>query len=620
MAVSFGELLRTCRRSACLTQEQLAVRASISSQAIGALERGTRRFPHQHTIARLADALALSGEQRSAFAAAAARQQAPIGNGQPNGQPGGVRQSPDTEDARTVIAGSVCGVVPRQLPPPPSALTGRDALIAEVSDELRRACPAGSRTAVLVGPSGTGKTAVALAVGHGLLPDFPDGQLFVDLRGMRHEPVDPYAILTRFLRAFGMASAEVPEDRDERLAAYRSVLAGRRVLLVLDDAAAEEQIRPLLPPTGDSVTIVTSRRRLGALVGSARWTVPALSRVDGLRLMARIAGPERVAAEPDAAGDVVEACGHSPLAICIAAGRLAVRRDRTVAELHRRLTVEQGRLDTLSIGDLDVRASIGLSYQALGPSHQVLFRRLGLLSAPEWPAWVADELVEESADRQLDELVNLHLVDPVGVDRIGQQRFRLHDLVADFAREHAAAEVFDGDRVVARLLTVGHAPAGVADGGCGHGYGSGPPVGPAPQRAAVTVRAAPADWFEVERSNLIAAMGHACRIGRSDLAGGFALRLAGSLRLRGRRVERVATFRRALTVASAGGGDHRGPPGWSGRPLSCGQERVTGMSAQPPNLVPPLIAAPVSEDFTHHDDPAVQSRRYRARSADPLPS
>jgi transcriptional regulator with XRE-family HTH domain len=490
MAVSFGELLRTYRRSACLTQEQLALLASISSQAIGALERGTRRFPHQHTITRLAEALALSGEQRSAFAAAAARQQARIGNG----QLGGPRPSPDTEDARTVIAGSAGGVVPRQLPPPPSALTGRDALIAEVGDELRRADPARSRTAVLVGPGGVGKTAVALAVGQGLLPDLTDGQLFADLRGMRREPVDPYAVLTRFLRALGMASAEVPEDRDERLAAYRSILAGRRVLLVLDDAATEEQIRPLLPPAGGSVTIVTSRRRLGALVGAARWTVPALSGVDGLRLLARIAGPERVAAEPDAAGDVVEACGYSPLAICIAAGRLAVRRDRTIAELHRRLTAEPGRLDTLSIGDLDVRASIGLSYQALGPSHRLLFRRLGLLSAPEWPAWVADELLGGSADLLLDELVNLHLVEPVGVDKIGQQRFRLQDLVADFARERAATEAVDGDPAVARLLTAWLALGDMADDWSGHGYGSGLPVGPAPQRAVVTVRAAPADW------------------------------------------------------------------------------------------------------------------------------
>jgi hypothetical protein len=341
--------------------------------------------------------------------------------------------------------------------------------------------------------------------------------------------------------------------------------------------------------------------------------------VDGLRLLARIAGPERVAAEPDAAGDVVEACGRSPLAICIAAGRLAVRRDRTIAELHRRLTVEQGRLDTLSIGDLDVRASIGLSYQALGRSHRLLFRRLGLLSAPEWPAWVADELVDGSADRLLDELVNLHLVEPVGVDKIGQQRFRLDDLVADFAREHAATESFDGDRVVARLLTAWLALADVADSRCGHGYGSGLPVGPAPRRALVTVRAAPADWFEVERSNLVAAMGHACRIGRRDLAGGLALRLAGSLRLRGLWAEHPATRRAALTVASAGG-DRMGPPGWSGRPQSYGQELVTGMSAQPPNFVPPLIAAPVWDDFTHHDDPAEQSRRYKARSVDRSPS
>ncbi|MEV0272514.1 NB-ARC domain-containing protein [Hamadaea sp. NPDC050747] len=432
-------------------------------------------------------------------------------------------------------------------------------MIAEVREEIRRADPAGPRTVVLVGLGGIGKTAVALAVGHELLGDFADGQLFADLRGMQDEPVDSHAVLGRFLRALGVSSAEVPEDRDERLAAYRSHLAGRRMLLVLDDAAAEEQVRPLLPPAGGSATIVTSRRQLGALGCTARWTVPALAPEDALRLLARIAGSERIAAEPAAAGDVVEACGHSPLAICVAAGRLAVRRDWSIAEFRRRLTVEHGRLDALSVGDLDVRASIGLSYRALGPSHQLLFRRLGLLWAPEWPAWVADELAERSADPLLDELVNLHLVEPVGVDTAGQQRFRLHDLVADFARERALREDPDGDRdrVIARLLTAWLALAGVADDGFGHGYefGKDLPVGPVPPRAVATVQATPADWFEVERANLIAAVGHACRSDRGDLAGGLALRLAGFLRVRGYPDERTGTLRAALAVARASGQD-----------------------------------------------------------------
>ena len=310
MVFSFGALLREHRRNAGLTQEQLAARASISSQAVGALERGTRRFPHQYTITRLADALGLDGEQREAFTAAA------------------VRPSPPPPQAAETAAETTGephgGTLPRQMPPP-AALTGRDSMISEIAAKLCQTGSVDAHTVLLVGSGGIGKTALALAVGHRLAEEFSDGQLFADLRGAQEQPVDPHVVLGRFLRALSVRPAEVPSDPDERLAAYRSLLAGRRMLLLLDDAAAEEQVRPLLPPAEGCATIVTSRRHLGALVGAARWTVPALGPEDALRLLARIVGAARIADEPAAAAQVVDACGYSPLAICVAAGRLAVR-------------------------------------------------------------------------------------------------------------------------------------------------------------------------------------------------------------------------------------------------------------------------------------------------------
>ncbi len=438
-------------------------------------------------------------------------------------------------------------------------LIGREATITDIAARLAPAEITGGTTVLLVGPGGIGKSALAVAVGHRLAPVFPDGQLFVDLHGAQPDPVDPYAVLGRVLRALGVPRADVPADPDERLAAYRSVLADRRMLLVLDDAAAEEQVRPLLPPVDGCATIVTSRRHLGALVGATRWTVPALDRDDAVRLLARIAGDGRIAGEPVAATQVADACGHTPLALCVAAGRLAVRSHWTVAELGRRLTAEHGRLDVLSFGDLDVRASIGLSYQALRPEQRQLLRRLGLLWTPDWPAWVADELCPGPAEPHLDELVNVHLVEAIGVDGAGQQRFRLHDLIAEFARERAYAEESADalDRVSAGLLRAWLAVAAEADEKLGHGYeyGTGLSPDPAPHRPAVTARVAPGDWFEAERATLVGAVGRAVRLGCGDVAAMLALRLAGFLRLRGHRDDQLGTLRQALAAVRRSGPD-----------------------------------------------------------------
>lgn len=450
-------------------------------------------------------------------------------------------------------------VVPRELPPVAPMLTGRDKLTGAVSDALRRLGDGGPAVAVLVGPGGVGKTAVAIACAHGLAEAFPDGQLFADLRGSYEQPAEPHAVVGRFLRALGVDGANLPDDPDERVAMYRSRLADSRTLVVLDDAASEEQLRPLVSGGAGCAALVTSRRQLGGLVDAVRWSVPVLATGEALELFARIVGQDRIA-EPEAAAEIVDACGRLPLAVCIAAARLAARPDWTVDELRRRLAEERSRLDELSVGDLDVRASIGLSYRSLDPLPRQLFRWLGLAGFPDWPDWVADTLLDRPAGRLLDQLVDAHLIEPVGRDALGQSRFRLHDLIADFARERALAEDPPQHRTDAqtRLLSAWLALATEADQRIPHELVRAPAtdVWPPPAAAARRAAAMPSGWFEAERHCLVLAVDQACRSGLPDLAGPLALRVAAFLGLRSYNDDWDRTLRQALSCVREHDVDH----------------------------------------------------------------
>ena len=447
--------------------------------------------------------------------------------------------------------------VPRQLPPVIVTLSGRTSLIGEVCGELRYIDDR-PRVVALVGPGGVGKTTLALAVGHRLAEDFPGGQLFADLHGSHRTPVDPHVAAGRFLRAMGVDGAQVPDDRDERTAMYRSELATRRVLLVLDDVADEAQVRPLLPGAPSSGALITSRHQLSALLG-ARYTVPMLATQEALDLFVRIIGPERVTAELEAAAAIVHMCGHLPLAVSIAAARLATRPDRTLADLCERLAEERGRLDELAIGDLDVRASIALSYQALNSAVQRLFRRLGLTAAGDWPSWVADELLGQPAGRLIDQLVDVHLVEPNGPDTLGQHRYRLHDLVRDFAGERGMAEEDPADQgeALTRMLSGWLALASAADDRIGHGLtgADGLPAPAAPTGPGSSVLDMPESWLETERRNLTAAVDQACRSGQAEIAGRLALRLSGFFALRAHYDDWEHTLRAATDCVRQHGPD-----------------------------------------------------------------
>ncbi|WP_412540101.1 BTAD domain-containing putative transcriptional regulator [Longispora sp. K20-0274] len=458
---------------------------------------------------------------------------------------------------------AVTRLVPRQLPPLPLEIVGRRGLAAEITTTVGGRGPAvdadGGRGAavpvgLLVGPGGIGKTSLAVSVAHDLAAAYPDGQLYANLRGSTRAPVDPSDVLAGWLRALGVA-ADVPADPDERAGLYRSQLAARRVLVLLDDAGSEQQVRPLLPGSATSAVLVTSRGRLAGLLGATRWTVPELSPAAALELFASIAGPDRSPADREDAAAIVAACGNLPLAVAISAARVAASPDRPLAELRARLCAAGGRLDELAVGDLDVRASIAGSYEALDPAVRRLFRRLGLLTGTEFPAWVVDQL---AGDRRalVDRLVDVHLIERLGRDVVGQARFRMHDLVADYARELAGPEEPGHREVRAALVGAWLSLADRADERLQHGvfHGTGPPAPAAPAAALAAVDASPTDWFDRERAQLAAVVDEAVDLGMADEAGRLALRLSGFLDARGHE-EGARVVRTALACVREHGTD-----------------------------------------------------------------
>lgn len=453
-----------------------------------------------------------------------------------------------------ITDGPVTNPVPRQLPPTGPPLTGRDALLSELVETVRGADVS---PALLVGPGGVGKTALAVAAGHRLADDFPDGQLYANLAGSQGGGVDPHSVIGRFLRADGVPGTVLPQDREERIALYRSRFAVRRVLLVLDDAGAEELVRPLLLAGSGCRTVITSRHQLGALPTSARWSVPVLAEDDAVRLLATAAGAARVAADPAAAAEIARLCGGLPLAVSIAAARLAARPHWTLDELRERLDREHGRLDELSIGDLDVRASIALSYAALTPPARLLFRRLGLITARDWPAWVVEPLAGAPSAPLLEQLVDAHLVEQLGKDGAGQHRYQLHDLVAAFAQERVRAEDTPAERDAAceRVTRIWATLAAVADDGIPVDWARAPdrPRGAAPPAETALARHSPTAWFGAERHSLVAAVAMAATLGNAELVGLLALRTSGFLALRSHRDDEDDMLATAITHARASG-------------------------------------------------------------------
>lgn len=274
-------------------------------------------------------------------------------------------------------------VRPAQLPATVEDFTGRSSFVGELSDRLATAEGSVMAVSALAGIGGVGKTTLAVHVAHRARPHFPDGQLYVDLQGTSARAAEPETVLGAFLRALGTPDSAIPDSLAERAALYRSTLDGRRVLVLLDNAHDAAQVRPLLPGTAGCVALVTSRVRMVDLVGAHLVDLDVMSPEEALQLFTRIVGEERVNSERDAALDVVAACGFLPLAIRIAASRLASRRTWTVSVLAAKLADERRRLDELQAGDLAVKATFELGYGQLEPAQARAFRLLGLADGPD---------------------------------------------------------------------------------------------------------------------------------------------------------------------------------------------------------------------------------------------
>lgn len=439
MTSKFGAMLQHHREQLGWTQEMLASQAELSTDAVSALERGTRRFPQRQTIERLVDALGLTGAELEEFTALVPRAVRRRNREDPNEFHD--RGRPST---------------PRQLPAAATHFTGRSEQLRQLIDLLAE--PSSRQApviAAITGMGGVGKTALAVQAAHALSEQYPDGQLYLDLRG--YGPDDPMSsidALGYLLRALGTPNDEIPVEVPEAAARFRSAVAARRMLIVLDNARDSAHVEPMVPGTPGSAVMVTSRRLLTALPNTRTFRLRSLEVTDGVQMLRTLAGSDRVDADGAGATEVVRLCGSLPLALRMAGARLAVRPEWSIADLVRRLSNEQGRLDELERDDVGVRTSLAVSIDQLAESSDAADRSaaetfvyLGIPDGPDISLALAARLIDASqreTEARLERLVDLNLL-----ESRAPGRYRLHDLLRVYARERAVRTIPPTERAAA---------------------------------------------------------------------------------------------------------------------------------------------------------------------------
>jgi DNA-binding SARP family transcriptional activator len=405
----------------------------------------------------------------------------------------------------------VRGPAPAQLPADVSGFTGRAAVLATLDGMVSQAGPA-VPIAAICGAAGIGKTALAVHWAHRARGRFPDGQLYANLRGHAPGPAArPIEVLAQFLRALGVPAEQVPTELEAASALYRTMLADRRVLVVLDNVARPDQVRPLLPGSPGCLVLVTARDRMGGLVamdGARQLSLDVLTPEEAGALLATILGEQRVAAEPGPAGELAKLCVYLPLALRIAAANLADRLDRGIAD-HVQELREGNPLAALEVpGDEQaaVRTAFDLSYAALPEPARLLFRLLGLVPGADFGQEVAAALVDlpvAEAARHLNRLADAHLV-----EQHAAGRFRFHDLL----RRYAVEQTHEHDPPQARQAATDRLHEWYLHGvdraaGLLYPHMLRLPV-PAPRTEPGEVpfadRATASGWLDAERSNLVA--------------------------------------------------------------------------------------------------------------------
>ncbi|MFB9675955.1 AfsR/SARP family transcriptional regulator [Streptosporangium vulgare] len=492
-------------------------------------------------------------------------------------------------------------VAPSLLPAGVGDLTGRDAELRWLVSTLRDRPAAAPVICAVSGMPGVGKSALALRAAHDLRDAFPDGRLYVNLRGAGAEPVEPSHALSRFLRALGVAGTAIPDGLDERAEVFRAHLSDRRVLVLLDDAANEAQVEPLIPAGNGCAVVVTSRGALTALPGAQRLALGVLGNAAAVRLLGTITGRVELTSDTAAARRLAELCGHLPLALRIAGARLAARPHWSVDRLLSRLAAEHDRLDELTHGTLSVRASLALGYSGLDEPGRTLFRRLGLVDTPDFAGWVAAALLDmgphdtdprdtdhrdvgrgdvgrrdtgpqevrprdtgpRDAEEILEGLVEARLVDYAGQDGTGEPRYRVHDLVRLHARERAETDDPPGATAAALTRLAGGYLA-LAERAHRRQYGGDYTVlhGDGPrwdcgEATSDRLLADPSGWLRGERLGLVAAVEQAARLDLSEMCWDLAMTAVTLFEAQGHFDDWRHTSETALAAALRAG-DRRG--------------------------------------------------------------
>jgi tetratricopeptide (TPR) repeat protein/transcriptional regulator with XRE-family HTH domain len=545
-ALSFAGLVRQLRAEAGLTQEELAQAAGLPVRTLSDLERGVSRTAHKDTAGLLAGALGLAGPGHGLFVAAARGRARPA----------------EVLAARRQDAAAGSAAATRALPRDIAAFTGRQAELARLLGGLAATGADGGVVGIhaVDGMAGVGKTTFAVHAAHRLTAAFPDGQFFLPLHAHTpgQVPVEPADALGSLLLAAGAPAAQIPPGLEARAALWRAWVAGKKILLVLDDATGHGQVRPLLPGTSGSLVLVTSRRRLAALEDATVISLDVLSPDEAGVLLARLAARPGLRPRDGAAGEITRLCGHLPLAIGMIASQLRHHPARTADQVAAELATARDRLALMHAENLSVAAAFGLSYQDLTQDQQRLFRRLGLIPGPSFDAYTTAALDCTSLDaarRQLDELYDQHLI-----TEPAPGRYRLHDLLRQHARTLAATDSpAETDAATGRLLnyylhTAAAASQRIPTWTTAHDLQlPGDPPAHSPHLPALEQATS---WLETERGNLHAAVGHAAATGRVVHAVQIPAAVGGFLRAQGHWDQAAALHRAAAATAHQAGDRH----------------------------------------------------------------
>lgn len=445
----------------------------------------------------------------------------------------------------------------RQLPPDISDFSGRQGELRDLSDHLSPEPSTAAPVLSIVGMAGVGKTRLAVHFAYQLVLSgrYEHLQLYVDLRGHADEPpADPSGVLAGFLRLLGVPADQVPHTRDDRAALYRDRLQGRNVMVVLDNADNEYQVEPLLPSAPTNLVLITSRRSL-AVDGAYQVSLEPFSPAEATELLSRIVGGDRVASAPEQARRLVELCGRLPLAVALAARRLRSRGKWTVQDLADRLAEASDRIDVLTAGTRRLRTVFDLSYQALDAEARSVFRLLGAHPGEDFTA----ESVAAMTDRPMVDTRRLmeHLVDEHLVTMVSRDRYRLHDLLREYARavladdepetsrESAVTRVLDHYLRTTTLATHALQPhrwaVDIAGTRCRD------------QPVALWSREQAKSWLDAERTNLVLAICAAAESGRSAHAWQLTYELRIYLALYGGIHDWVCTHEVTLQATLAAG-------------------------------------------------------------------